>query len=254
MTRPRILVTRAADQSAGLVAALRHEGLEPVVVPAIAVEIDPPGGPLDSAARLLHTFDWVVITSANGARALLVAAERVFTALGAPSLAAIGDATAAVLAREDVGVDFRPSRADGITLAAELPIRPGQEVLLLRGDLAAGELPARLRDRSAMVTDVVAYRTIEGPPPARPILRNATAAGLPQAVLFASGSAARGLVSLAEAEGLEVSSIPAICIGPATAREAERLGFRVLATSPTPDDGSLASTAAGALLQPMETR
>jgi uroporphyrinogen-III synthase len=251
---PRILVTRAAAQAGSLDAALREACLEPVDVPAIAVEMDPPGGPLDSAARNLHWFAWAVVTSPNGARAILTAAERVFTALGTPFWAAIGDATAAVLEREGIDIDFRPSRADAAALAEEIPLAAGQEVVLLRGDLAGDELTERLRERGAIVTDVVAYRTIEGPPTSRCILRDAFAGGRPHAVLFVSGSAARGLVSLAEAEGLDVSTIPAICIGPETEREATRLGFRVLATSPAPDAASLAATTAAALAQPVETR
>lgn len=250
----RVLVTRASGQAGSLDAALREAGLEPVGVPAIDVEIDPPGGDLDAAARVLHTFDWVVITSPNGARAILGAAERVFTSLGTPAWAAIGDATAAILEREDVQVDFLPSRAEAVTLADELPLTPSQEVLLLRGNLADSDLPRRLQDRGAVVTDVVAYRTIEGPPSSRQRLRDALAGGRPDAVLLASGSAARGLLSLAETEGLDVGSIPAVCIGPETARVAARLGFRVLATSPEPDATSLAATTAAALADPVETR
>ena len=58
----------------------------------------------DAAARLLHTYDWVVVTSANGARAILKAAERVFTALETPRWAAIGAATGAVLEHEGIDV------------------------------------------------------------------------------------------------------------------------------------------------------
>jgi uroporphyrinogen-III synthase len=251
---PRVLVTRASAQAGSLEFALRKQGLEPIGVPAIAVEIDPPGGELDAVARVLHTFDWVVITSPNGARAILAAAERVFTSLGTPDWAAIGDSTAEILERDDVQVAFRPSRPAGRALADELPFAAGQEVVLLRGDLAGDELPERLRRRGAVVTDVVAYRTIEGPLSSGPPLREAFAEGRPDAVLLASGSAARGLVSLAEVEGLDVISLPAICIGPETAREAARLGFDVLATAPKPDSPFLAATTAAALAQPMETR
>lgn len=250
----RVLVTRAAAQAGSLAAALREAGLEAIGVPTIAVEIDPPGGALDAAARNLDRFAWVVVTSPNGARAIVSAAERVPGALASPSWAAIGDATGAVLERAGIEVDFRPSRADAPTLAHELPFTAGQEVVLVRGDLAGHELPARLRDRGADVTDVVAYRTIEAPSSSRPILRAAFAGGRPDAVLLASGSAARGLVSLGRVDGLEVASLPAICIGPETAREAERLGFHVLATAPEPDAASLAATTAAALAQPMETR
>lgn len=250
----RVLVTRASAQAGPLESALRKERLEPISVPAVAVEIDPPGGELDAVAHVLHTFDWVVITSPNGARAILAAAERVFTSLATPNWAAIGASTAEILEREDVQVTFRPSQPDARALADELPFAPGQDVVLLRGDLAGDELPERLRQRGAIVTDVVGYRTIEGPPSSGPLLREAFAEGRPDAVLLASGSAARGLVSLAETEGLHVTSIPAICIGPETARAAAPLGFDVLATSPEPDPTSLAATTAAALAQPMETR
>ena len=250
----RVLVTRAAAQAGPLEAALREAGLEPVGVPTIAVEIDPPGGPLDAAARDLHRFAWAVVTSPNGARAILAAAERTSTPPAAPSWAAIGDGTAALLERGGIPVAFRPTRADAAALAEELPLAAGQEVVLLRGDLAGDELPARLRARGAVVTDVVAYRTIEGPPASRRLLREALDGGRPDVVVFASGSGARGLVSLAAAERLEVDSIPAICIGPETERQARRLGFLVLATSPEPDAASLAATTAAALAQPLETR
>lgn len=250
----RVLVTRAESQAGSLEAALREQGLEPVAVPAIAVEIDPADGGLDEAARVLHTFDWVVVTSPNGARAVLRAAERVFASLGAPRWAAIGHGTAEILEREDVRVDFRPSRPDARTLAEELPLTAGQDVLLLRGDLSDDALPARLRERGAAVDDIVAYRTTEAPPSSRSMLRDAFAAGHPDAVLFASGSAARGLASLARAEAIDVAGVPAICIGPETGREASRLGFRVVATSPQPDPTSFAAAAAMALAHPLETR
>lgn len=250
----RVLVTRASTQAASLEAALRDARLEPVRVPAIAVEIDPPGGRLDNAARVLHTFDWVVMTSANGARAILTAAERISTALGTPSWAAIGETTAAVLEREGIDVDFLPSRPEANAMGEELPLDAGEEVLLLRGDLGGPALATRLRERGAAVMDVVAYRTIEAPPSSRGLLRRAIATGRPDAVLFASGSAARGLFSLAEAEGIDISPIPAVCIGPETAIEAERLGFRVLATSSERDAASLAATTAAALAEPVEAR
>jgi uroporphyrinogen-III synthase len=250
----RVLVTRGSSQAGALEAALREEGLEPIGVPAISVEIDAPGGALDAMARVLHTFDWVVVTSPNGAKAILTAAERVFTSLGTPAWAAIGDATAEILEREDVRVDVRPHEAAAVALAEELPLVPGQEVLVVRGNLAGNELSKRLQARGALVTDVVAYRTIEGPPASRPILRDAFAPGRPDAVVFASGSAARGLLALADAEGLEVGSIPAICIGPQTEREAIRLGFHVLASSADPDIRSLAATTAAVLAEPVHVR
>ena len=251
---PRVLVTRASGQAGELEAALRERGLEPVMVPAIAVAIDPAGGELDLAARVLPTFDWVIVTSPNGARAILAAAERVFTSLSTPRWAAIGHGTAEILEREDVQVDFRPSQPGARALVGELPVIAGEEVLVLRGDLAGDDLATRLSERGAVVDDVVAYRTIEGPTTSAPALRRAVAPGPLDAVVLASGSAARGLVALAEAEAIDVIGIPAVCIGPETEREASRLGFGVMATSPDPQPSTLAATTAAALAQPMEVR
>jgi hydroxymethylbilane synthase len=114
----RVLVTRAAEQADELVSALRAAGLAPVLVPSIAVELEPAGGELDAAARHLATYSWVVITSANGARAILGAAERVSSSLDAARWAALGPATRSALEREGIAVDHQPSQANTITLAA----------------------------------------------------------------------------------------------------------------------------------------
>ena len=248
----RILVTRAAAQAGDLVSALRDAGLDPVPVPAIAIEFEPPRGQLDTVAGLLHTYRWVVITSANGARAILKAAERTLTELGAPSWAAIGTATRRVLEHEGIEVALQPSQASGIAMAAALPIVAGDRILVVRGNLADEDLAVSLRARGAEVDDVVAYRTREGPESSRTLLRSATADGPIAAVAFTSGSTVRGLVSLAKAESIEVRSFPAVCIGPETADEARSAGFRILAVAPTPDATALAAATATALARQSE--
>ena len=250
----RVLVTRAADQAAELVLALRDAGLDPVVVPAIAIEFEPPRGDLDAAAGLLHTYRWVVITSANGARAILKAATRILTELGIPFWAAVGPATALVLDREGIEVQFQPSEASSERLAAELPIVAGDRVVVIRGDLAGDGLALTLRGRGAEVDDVIGYRTREAPKSSRGLLRRAISEGPIAAVAFTSGSTVRGLISLAKAELIDVRSFPAMCIGPETADEARSAGFRILAVAPRPDATTLAAATATALArQPEET-
>jgi hydroxymethylbilane synthase len=250
----RVLVTRAADQADELVSALRDAGLDPIPVPAIAIEFEPAGGDLDDAARHLGYYAWVVISSTNGARAILKAAERVFTPFEASRFAAIGSMTRRVLEREGVDVDFQPSMSSAAAMAAELPVRRGDRVLTVRGDLADEEVAVALRARGAEVDDVIAYRTRQAPESSRGLLRTATADGPIAAAVFTSGSTVRGLVSLGKAESIDVSSFPAVCIGPETADEARTAGFRILAVSPTPDSAALAAATAIALArQPQET-
>jgi uroporphyrinogen-III synthase len=232
---------------------LRDAGVDPVLVPAIVVEFERPRGDLDAAAGLLQTYRWVVITSANGARAILKAAERVPTELGVPSWAAIGSATSQILEHEGIEVVFQPTRRSGVAMAAELPVVAGDRILVVRGDLADEELAATLRGRGAEVDDVIAYRTREAPESSRGLLGAAIADGPIAAVVFTSGSTVRGLVSLGQADSIEVRSFPAVCIGPETADEARAAGFEILAVAPTPDSAALAAATARVLtFQPQE--
>lgn len=251
----RILVTRAAEQADELVSALRDVGLDPIAVPAIAVEFESLHGDIDAAAGLLHTYAWVVISSANGARAILKAAERVCTEFGAPSWAAIGPATRSVLEHEGIEVALQPSQSSAIALAVELPVRSGDRILIVRGDLADQELAVVLQARGAEVDDVVAYRTREAPDSSRVLLGKAASGGPIAAIVFTSGSTVRGLIALGRDASIDVTSMPCVCIGPETADEARALGFRILAISATPDSAALAAATARALnLQPEDIR
>jgi hydroxymethylbilane synthase len=255
----RVLVTRPAGGLVPLARHLREAGIEPAIVPAIEIEPVEPDEDLDAELRRLGDHDWAVVTSPNGARAVGVAAERLGVSLTAVRWGAIGEGTAEELAQHGVGDAWLPSVSLGLAVAAELPIRQGDRVLLARGSLADARLPSGLRDRGAEVREVVAYRTREAPSMSRRLLAAALRDGPLDAVLFASGSAVRGLLSLATSldtagntgDGLDggpalgatdhlrrVLALPAICIGPETEREARDRGFSVLGTADRqgPDD------------------
>jgi hydroxymethylbilane synthase len=243
----RVLVTRAAEQAGELVSALRAAGLDPVTVPTIAVELEPPGGELDAVARRLGTYAWVVVTSANGARAILDAVGRTRAELRGPAWAVIAPGTRRVLEQMGITADFEPSHSSASAVAAGLPLSAGDRVLVVRGDLAGEALAVALRARGAEVDDVVGYRTDEAPASSRRLLRRAWADGPIDVVAFTSGSTVRGFVALARAEQLDVGSIGAVCIGPETAAAARDAGFSVLAVPLTPDPLALAVATADAL-------
>ena len=247
MTRPRVVVTRAREQADGLANELDAAGLDPVLVPTIAIELEPPGGELDRCASNLGSYRWVVTSSANGARAIAAAIGRVDADPEATRWAVIGPTTRGELEAAGIAVGFEPSHALATALGAELPIEPRDRILVVRGDLADEALALGLRDRGADVDDVVAYRTREAPESSRHLLRDAVTHGPIAAVAFTSGSTVRGLVALGRAESIDVRSIPSVCIGPETADEARAAGFRILAVPATPDAGALAATSAIAL-------
>jgi hydroxymethylbilane synthase len=243
-----VLVTRPEDQSEELVAALRARGLMPVCVPAIAIE--GPGeddGVVADAFRDLSATRWVVVTSANGARAAVAGVGRAGESVAAIRWAAVGEATARVLTDAGATTVWTPTVARGRDLAETLPLAPGDRVLVARGSLADGSVPETLGERGAIVTAVDVYRTREAPESSRARLAAVLAGPPPAAVVFASGSAVRGLLALAS-DPDRVRSIPAICIGPETTAEARARGFAVVAEANRRDAATLADLAADRLV------
>ncbi len=245
---PRVIVCRAAHQASELNLALRDAGLDPVPIPTIAVELEPDHGGLEDAVRNLEDYGWVVITSANGAQAI-VDAGATGSVAGCPRWAAIGPATRAVLETAGITVRLQPSEANGRTIAAELPLATGERVLVVRGDLAGPDLGLALGRRGALVDDVVAYRTREADASSGRLLGKTLADGPIAAVVFTSGSTVRGLLGIAISERLDVTGIPAVCIGPSTAAEATAAGFKVIGVAARPDTAALAAAVAQAVGQ-----
>ncbi len=178
----RVAVTR--EDLAERVAALGHG---PVLVELIRIEA------LGDEAVGATGYDWLVVTSANGAHEL---GRR---GVHANRIAAIGPATASALGEHGLRVDLVPQSHTQEGLRDALPAG--------RLLLAAAE-GAR---RDVLDADFVAlYRTIELPQEVEA-----------DVVLLMSGSAARALRT----------RIPVVAIGPQTAEEARRLGFVVVAVA-----------------------
>ncbi|HXH96223.1 MAG TPA: uroporphyrinogen-III synthase, partial [Gaiellaceae bacterium] len=152
----RVVVTRVERQSHRLVTRLEALGCEVVLCPLIEVE------PLGDAAIDAAPYDWVVVTSPNGAvelaRRLLVPPRR---------LAAIGPGTADALRGSGLEPDLVPHVSTQEGLLAELP-RPAGRVLfaaaegarqLLVDELGADFLPlyrtVELRPQKAPAGDLV---------------------------------------------------------------------------------------------------
>ena len=208
----KIVVTRPRGQEGELVARLEALGHEVEVCPLVALE------PLGDEPVEVGGYDWVIVTSVNGAREL----RRRMT--GVPArVAAIGSATAAAFG----GADLVPRVSTQEGLLAELP-RPAGRVLFAGAEgarrLLADELGAEL---------VPLYRTLELEPEQMP-------AG--ELVVLASPSAARAFARTGAA-------IPVVSIGPETTAAARAAAIEVVGEAATHDlDGLVAAvaTAAGA--------
>lgn len=224
----RLLVTRPGHQAQPFVAALARHGIDAVAVATVATLPAPKDGAFDEALRSLSGTAWLVITSVNGAAALLdrLAALRLSLPSGT-RLAAVGPATAAALRAGGLQVDHVPGEYRTVAIAKGLGDLEGKRVVLARADAATPALARALRARGALVHQIVAYRTVEGPPASRVPLQDALRDGV-DGVTFTSGSTVRGLLRLvSDDERSRLATLPAYCIGPVTARAARAAGFSV---------------------------
>jgi uroporphyrinogen III methyltransferase/synthase len=230
----RIVVTRARDQASELVQRLAELGAATVEVPTIRIRDPADGGAaLDEAVRRLDAYDWVVVTSPNGARRLLDAvraAGRDARAFGGARLAAIGPGTAEALAAGNLTADLVPDRFVAEALVEAFPAAspgPGR-VLLPRAAIARGHLPDGLRAKGWDVDVVDAYLTepvLLGPPGSDEADEADALAGA-DIVTFTSSSTVTNFV---RAIGDRDELVPPVvaAIGPITAATARDHGLTV---------------------------
>lgn len=194
----RVVVTRPAGQEGQLVERLRVLGHHVDHVPLVAIE------PLGDDPVDVEGYDWVVLTSANGARELRRRMR------GTPRrIAAIGQATADAFG----GADLVAATSTQEGLLEALPA-PAGRVLFAAGEGARRLLP------DALGADVLTlYRTVELAPASWPAC---------DLVVLMSPSAAR-------AYGRIGCEAPAVSIGPETTRAALDAGTRVAAEAPSSD-------------------
>ena len=210
----RVIVTRARDQAGPLVARIEALGHEVVACPLIEI-VSTGDDPVDTTG-----YDWVVLTSPNGAEEF---ARRRRGPM--PKLAAIGPGTAETLRAHGLEAQLVPRVSTQEGLLEEFP-RPSGRVLVAAARGARRALIDGLGADSVPLYNTRLLRPVEAP------------AG--DLVVLASGSAARSFGALG-------ADVPAVSIGPQTTRAAEQLGLRVVAEAKTHDlDGLVEAVAAAA--------
>jgi len=227
----RVLVTRPAHQADDLGDGLAALGAVVTAIPTIRIDDPPDPRPLDRAAARLSSYDWVVLTSANGARRLAAAVERADGSLEAfrrARIAVIGPATGDVVK----GLGGTPAvmpesfRAEGLAGALVDSGRgglSGARVLLARAREARRVLPDRLRGAGARVDIVTAYATRvarEGAPELQALLDGEGV----DWITFTASSTVRAYVELV---GPRTGSARVAAIGPITAETAREEGLEV---------------------------
>ncbi len=160
----RIVVTRPRDEGNRAAVLLESLGAEVLLAPTVEVRPISAPAPLDAAIDGLANYDWLVFTSANGVRFFmdrLADRGRDLRVLGHLKLAAIGPATAEVLASFHLRADLVPETFRSEALAAVLRQHArGQRILLARADRGRVILKDEL-DEVADVDQVAVYHNCD---------------------------------------------------------------------------------------------
>ncbi|MGH3109631.1 MAG: uroporphyrinogen-III synthase [Gaiellaceae bacterium] len=222
----RIVVTRPREHAESLARGLEALGATAVVLPLLQIEPmrDTDAAVLDSVLSDVATYDWIVFTSANGVAAVQ---EHLAGKLAGVKIAAVGPATAAAVRSLGVEPAFVPANYAAAEIVEGLGELDGCRVLLPQADIADPWLGDQIRAAGATVDAVVAYRTVAVDPSA---VEAAELEHGVDAIVLASGSAARSLAALAAkfpgvAKALE--DVTLVAIGPKTAEAAREVALPV---------------------------
>jgi uroporphyrinogen-III synthase len=199
-----VLVTRAAGQSSQFSQMLHQVGATVVEMPAL--EIRPPSSwePLDRAIAHLGTFDWLILTSANGVNYFV---QRLKTLgyslqdLETLKIAVVGKKTASCLNRLGLNPDFIPPDYVADSLVSHFPEGDrlsNLKILFPRVESGGRDVLVQdLTAEGAVVTEVPAYAS--GCPGAiAPDVLQALKARQIDAVTFASSKTVRCFCQLIE--------------------------------------------------------
>jgi len=231
-----VVLTRPLQQSIQLERELIALGAHVVQMPLIAIALPlDKGEALNTSLANLQQYDWLVVTSANGAAQVAGALSQMSVR---PKLAAVGKATADALV---VQVDFVPTIARGDELVAQFPQGSGR-VLLAQAQDVDGAVADGLRARGYVVDAIAAYST-EAVAPSNDDMELALRA---DAVVFYSGSAVRSGCAAFGA----TSPKAVIAIGKPTEAVAHASALRNVAVASEPTTDAVVAALHGLFQQP----
>ncbi|HTQ61669.1 MAG TPA: uroporphyrinogen-III synthase [Candidatus Solibacter sp.] len=230
-----VVVTRAAAQSGKLIEELSARQANVKLLPLVTFAPPEDFAEIDAALARMGSFDWILFTSANAVHAVERRTQELGLELSSGGrelrAAAVGPATADEAEHAGFSVDYVAANHSGAGLAEELAAElKGRSVLLPRSDRANSELPSVLRKRGAIVTEVIAYRTLPPTDADREKVKECLGEGV-DGILFFSPSAVHNFMGLIDRTRLEALQGRAVmvAIGPTTGRALSAAGIERIA-------------------------
>jgi uroporphyrinogen III methyltransferase/synthase len=229
-----ILITRAAGQSGEFTALLQETGANLLEMPALEIREPSTWEPLDQAIATLDTFNWLILTSANGVEYFFKRLQTLgkdARALGNLKIAVVGKKTEKFLKNHGLNADFIPPNFVADSLVENFPeTLKNQKILFPRVETGGREvLVTELNAQGARVVEVPAYES--GCPQAiAPEIWQAIQSQTIDIVTFASSKTVRNFWQLIQNQGGNLELLKPIkiaSIGPQTSETCLELLQRV---------------------------
>ncbi|MDJ0843940.1 uroporphyrinogen-III C-methyltransferase [Crocosphaera sp.] len=164
LAQKTVLITRAKEQSSQFSLLLQQQGANTIEMPAL--EISPPSSweQLDLAIESLSSFDWLILTSANGVNFFFQRLQKLgkdIRILGKIKIAVVGKKTASCLKQYHLTPDFSPPNFIADQLIEHFPESLShQKILFPRVETGGREILVKeLQKQEANVVEVPAYQS-----------------------------------------------------------------------------------------------
>lgn len=225
----RIVVTRAQQQAAALSDELRALGAEVDEIPTIEIRPAQDYTPLDTALRSIAQYHWLILTSANGVKALfdrMREARIPVEELLRVRIAAIGPATRKAIESRGLRVEVVPDEYVAEAVVDSMrDVAKGLNVLLVRAKVARDVIPVELGKIAARVDVVEAYETVAPESSRQRLLEALQSDHRPDAITLTSSSTAKNLVEMLGDSRSLLNGVKLASIGPVTTATLKQLGF-----------------------------
>ena len=229
----KIIITRAQEQESEAHKIFRKNGAEVFDLPSLVIGPPDDWAPLDDALLKIHTFDWIIFSSANGVRNVEERMKQIGLSLSKISktiqIAAVGRKTASLLSDKNAKVSFVPPSFVADSLIEHFPKdQKGLKLFIPRVQTGGRSiLSESFKLKGAEVTEVAAYESScpkDIPQKTIDALKN----GKIDIIAFTSGKTVINTVSLLKKYLGEnwfqlIEKIKIVSIGPQTSNSCEKL-------------------------------
>lgn len=226
-----VVITRPREQAEEFADLLHRQGAKVIHFPTIKIVPVAAGQELDRAIANVETYQWLIFTSANGARIFFQRFRelgRDIRDLKGVHICTIGPATAQVVEERGIKVGLIPASfvAEGVVEAFQSRGIAGQRILLPRAEVARDVIPEGLTQLGAQVEVVNAYRTVSSQVESDG-LKELINRGKVDVLTFTSPSIFRNFREIMGADFHFPAGIRIACIGPVTAAAVEKAGIKI---------------------------